>query len=205
LQNKIFSPILRYRRGHTLVELVVVFCIFLILFSMFTLILRSADRGWEIGRGKIIESREARRAGDKLSGLIREANPDWVLNGTHYPVSISSNNTRIDFYRPIFNTSGIVTSLQKVTFKLDPTNASTLLMKEGTAAETVAATSVERFFVDCGCAGCTGVSDTCPRVVMDIQTMREAGFDWESQVTLRNVAMTVSATATVEEPAEGEF
>ena len=204
MQNKILSSLLRYRRGHTLIELVVVFCIFLILFSMFTLILRSADRGWEIGRGKIIESREARRAGDKLSGLIREANPDWVINSTHYPVTIT-NNTRIDFYRPIFNASGIVTSLQKVTFKLDPTNASTLLMKEGTAAETVAATSVSTFFVDCGCAGCTGVSDSCPRVAMDIEIMREAGFEWESRITLRNLNMTVSGSATVDEPAEGEF
>ncbi len=205
MRNKTFSFIPQCFRGHTLIELVVVFCIFLILFSMFTLILRNADRGWEIGRGKILESREARRAGDKLSGLIREANPDWVINGTHYPVTISSNNTRIDFYRPIFNSSGIVTSLQKVTFKLDPANASRLLMKEGTANETVAATSIESFFVDCGCAGCTAVTDTCPRIVAQIQTFRESGFDWESRITLRNLNMTVSAGTTVEEPAEGEF
>jgi len=204
LQSKVFFQILKHRRGHTLIELVVVFCIFLIMFSMFTLILRNADRDWEIGRDKIIESREARRAGDKLSGLVREANPDWVINGTHYPVSIT-NNTRIDFYRPIFNASGIVTSLQKVTFKLDPADASRLLMKEGTAAETVAATSVENFFVDCGCSGCVAVTDACPRVLMEIETRREAGFDWESRITLRNLNMTVSAGTTVEEPAEGEF
>lgn len=205
MQDEILLSIPGRRRGHTLIELVVVFCIFLVLFSMFILIFRNADRGWEIGRGKIIESREARRAADKLAGLVREANPDWVINATHYPVTISNNNSRIDFYRPIFNASGNVTSLQKVTFKLDPADSTRLLMKEGTAAETVAATSVEHFFVDCGCAGCTEVSEACPRVRMDIETMKEAGFDWESQVTLRNLNMSVSTAALVEEPAEGEF
>ncbi|MDD5019542.1 MAG: hypothetical protein PHH75_00510 [Candidatus Omnitrophica bacterium] len=188
-----------------MIELVMVLCIFLILFSMFALILRNADRGWEIGRGKIVEAQEARRAADKLAGLVREANPDWVINATHYPVTISSNNTRIDFYRPVFNASGIVTSLQKVTFKLDPADETRLLMKEGTAAETVAASSVEDFFIGCGCSGCTAVDQACPRVRMEIETFKEVGFNWETHVTLRNLNMTVSAETAVEEPDEGEF
>lgn len=191
--------------GHTLIEIMVVMGIFLLLFSAWASILLNSERSWQIGKNKLIEAQQARRATDRLVGLLRESNPDWDVSGTHYPVTLSAGNTRIDFYTPVFNTSGDITSLRKVTVKIDPGNATQLLMKEGTDPEGIVAAAINTFSINCACAGCVAIDTSCPRAVVNVVTMKNTGFNWTSQVTLRNTNMVVPPGTIVEEPAQGEF
>ncbi len=191
--------------GHTLVEVMVVIGIFLILFSTLATILLRSERTWQTGQNKLIEVQQARRLTDKLVGTIRESNPDWVVAGVHYPVTISNGNTRIDYYEPVFNSTGSVVSLKKVTFKVDPADSTRILMKEGTSPESIVATAVDSININCGCSGCTAVDSSCPRVSVNVVTRKNAPFNWTSQVTLRNTNMAVDDDVTVEEPAAGEF
>lgn len=188
------------RQGHTLVELLVAFGIFMVLFSMFALIMRNADRGWEIASDKMIEAQEARRASDKIVGLIKDSNPDWIINGVHYPVTVSNGNTRLVFYRPAsFNATGAITSLNRVTFSLDAADPTHLLMKDGNFTPEIVATSIQNFFVNC-----TGGAVNCSQVQVNITTRREAGFNWQSRVALRNSNTSLGAGTIVVEPAAGD-
>ncbi len=191
--------------GHTLIEIMVVMAIFLLLFSAWASILLNSERSWQIGKNKLIEAQQARRATDRLVGLLRESNPDWDVGGTHYPVTLSAGNTRIDFYTPVFNVSGNITSLRKVTFKLDPGNSTQLLVKEGTDPEGVVASAIDTFSINCACAGCTAIDQSCPRASVNVVTRKNVGFNWTAQVTLRNTYMIVPPGTIVEEPAQGEF
>lgn len=193
------------RSGHTLIEILVVVGIFLLLFSSWASILLNSERSWQIGKNKLMEAQQARRATDRLVGLLRESNPAWNVSNTTYPVTLSAGNTRIDFYTPVFNSSGNVTSLRKVTFKIDPANSTQLLMKEGTDPESVVAAAINAFTVNCACTGCVAIDTSCPRASINVVTLKNVGFNWTAQVTLRNTAMTVPPGIIVEEPAEGEF
>jgi hypothetical protein len=183
----------------------VVVGIFVMLFSTLAGILLNSQRSWEAARDKLIEGQQARRATDRLIGLLREANPDWDIGGTHYPVTISESNTRIDFYTPVFNSTGNVTSLRKITFKIDPNDSTQLLAKEGTATERIAASAIDTFNINCACTGCVSIDQNCPMATVNVVTMKNVGFNWTAQVTLRNSNMAVSATTEVEEPPAGEF
>ena len=74
---------------------------------------------WQTGQGKLIEQQEARKTMDNIGRLLRQTAPDWVIDSTHYPVAISEQNTRIDFYQPIFDANGAIASLRKITFKIN--------------------------------------------------------------------------------------
>jgi hypothetical protein len=144
-----------------------------------------------------------------MVNLLRQSNPDWVINGTHYPVSITGDN-RIDFYQPVFDAEGAISTLRKITFKLNPLDATQLLKKEGTAAESVIANNVESLNFGGGCLACSAfncssVSADCPVVAITIQTRDGAGFSLSSQVSLRNTEVALSDEVVVEEPEAGEF
>lgn len=198
------------RKGTTLMEMLVVVLIFVFLFGAILAILAISDRSWQTGQGKLIEQQEARRAMDNIARLLRQSSPDWVIDSTHYPVTISEQNSRIDFYQPVFDANGAITSLKKITFKVNPGNSEQLLKKEGTADQVVAATQIESINFGGGCSGCsafncTTVASDCSIVTLEVKTKKDNIFTLSSQVNLRNGNTTLGSGTGIEEPGEGEF
>lgn len=197
------------RKGFTLVEMLFVVVIFSFLFGALLVVMTTSDKSWRTGRDKITEQQEARKAMDNMSWLLRQSNPNWVISGTSYPVTITSNN-RLDFYQPVFDSEGNITMLQKVTFKLNPSDTSQLLKKVGTQNEAVIATEVQSINFSGGCAGCAtftcaSLAADCPVVKIDIQTLEDKGFTLSSKVTLRNTNISLSEATEVQQPESGEF
>lgn len=160
------------KKAFTLVELLVVVSIFTFLFGAILTVLTSSNRSWRTGQNRLVEQQEARKAMDSIAKLLRQSNPDWVVEKTnpdhtiikaHYPVTITSDNKRIDFYKaflypgccpdkcgePAGSDNSVCDDLEgtrhsagdiivsKVTFKLNPEPQGLplfqLLKKEGTA------------------------------------------------------------------------
>lgn len=198
------------KRGFSLVEMMIVIFIFTFLFAAILTVLTTSDRSWRTGQDKLIEQQEARKAMDNMARLIRQSNPDWLVNTTHYPVSISSDNKRIDFYQPLFDASGNITTLKKITFKLNPDNPNQLLKKEGTSNPVVIANEIDSINFGGGCTGCATfdcltVANDCPVVNIDVKTKKSIGFSLVSSLTLRNQNITLSEGVGIEQPQEGEF
>lgn len=198
------------KKGFSLVEMMVVLGLFTFLFGAILTVLAVSDRSWRGGKNKLIEQQEARKVINNISRLLRQSNPDWVINDTHYPVSITEQRKRIDFYNPVFNTDGQISSLKKVTFKLNPDNAHELLKKEGTSNTVVVTGEIEDISFGGGCSGCASfdcavVAGDCPVVRIDVKTKKDLEFLLVSDVTLRNQSITLSSDVTVDEPSEGEF
>ena len=198
------------KKGFTLIEMMVVLGLFVILFAATLTVLTTQDRVWQTGQNKLTEQQEARKAINSLALLLRQSNPDWVINGTHYNVSITDANRRIDFYQPVFTENGEISSLQKVTFKLNPVDTSQLLRKIGTGNETGVANNVNSITFGGGCVGCaayncSSVDVNCPVVVVEVKTQKEVNFTLDSQITLRNTNAILSDGVVIEEPEEGEF
>lgn len=195
-------------KGFTLLELMLVVLIFTILFAAILAVLTTQDRSWHVAQYKLTEQQEARKAVDNMSRLLRQSNPDWVINGTHYPVNITLNN-RIDFYQPVFTAAGDISALRKITFKLNPDDSSQLLKKEGTQNTVVIANNVESINFGGGCSACSAfncsnVAVDCPVVAINVRTKKNEGFTLISQVTLRNTNIALGDVV-AEEPGEGEF
>lgn len=206
------------QRGFTLVEIMVVVFIFLFMFGIVLAFLVNSDRSWRVGQEKLTLQQEARRVMDTVARLLRTSSPYWVINTTDYPTDISSDNQQIDFYQPVFNTSGDISHLIKITFKPHPNNPRQLLKKVGTSEPVTIASEVENinFTWNCTCdPSCLGACDCyyrasgqcicCTSIKARIQTRREQGFMLESQVTLRNYNPTLSEEVGVEQPSGGEF
>lgn len=179
--------------------------IFAGLFAMILTVLTNSDQSFRLGQDKLTEQQEARRAMDTISKLIRQSNPSWTINADSYPVTVSESNTRIDFYQPIFDAYGNVTTLKKITFKLDPNNSEQLLKKEGTADELVIAHNISYLNFGAGCAGCgsfncTTAASDCPVVNIDITARKKNEFTLSSQIALRNQNVTLPQGVGVEEP-----
>ncbi len=189
-------------------EIMVVVLIFAFLFGAILMVMLASDRSFRTGQQKMAEQQEARRAMDNMAVMLRQSSPDWVVGGVSYPVSITGNN-RIDFYQPVFNDSGEIDELKKVTFKLNPGNPSQLLKKVGTSLEVVIGTDIESINFGGGCTGCalfncSSVANDCPVVTIDISTRQGPGFSLSSKVTLRNTNI-VLGDIPIEQPEEGEF
>lgn len=196
--------------GMTLLEVLISLAIFVSLFAGVLTILSSSDRSWRIGQNKITEQKEARKAMDSMVRLLRQSNPDWVIGGVHYPVLISEGNSRLDFYQPVFDAVGSISSLRKITFKLNPVDNSELLRKEGTSEFYVVANQITALSFGGGCPGCTAFNCTsvaadCPRVRIDIRTRRDNDFNLSSEVLLRNTNIGLENDTQIEQPPEGEF
>jgi prepilin-type N-terminal cleavage/methylation domain-containing protein len=202
--NNIFK-----NKGVTLLEMMVVLGIFVGLFAAIVTILTSSDRSWRIGQSKLQEQRSARLAMDTISRYLRQSNPDWVISGNHYPVTITSTS-RIDFYQPLFDTNGNITTLQKVTFKLNTLDATQLLMKVGTSASVLVADHIQSISFSGGCVACaayncTSVAADCPMVLVSITTRQDNDFTLTSKIHIRNYAVPLDSTTEIEEPVAGEF
>lgn len=183
------------KKGFTLIEVMMVVVLFTFLFGAVLTILATSDRSWRVGQNKLTEQQEARKAMDNITRLLRQSNPDWIIGTDHYPLTITSDNSRIDFYQPLFDESGEISTLRKITFKLNPDNPRQLLKKEGTALPVVVANGIDNLVFN----------SVSPVVTINITTQREAEFNLESQVTLRNQNITLSGDVEIEQPAEGEF
>lgn len=183
------------RKGFTLIELLVVVLIFGILFSAIMVVLTSSNSSWRTGRSKIIEQQEARRAMDEIVRLLRQSNSNWVIGGISYSMAVSDSNKRIDFYVPVFSSGGAISTLKKVTFKLDPANPRRLLKKEGTAESIVIGGELEDINFS--------ISDGL--VLLQLTTKKENNFVLSSRVALRNKNAVVEGAPVVEQPLEGEF
>jgi len=200
---------LELKKGFTLLELMIVVLIFTFLFAALLTVVSTSDRSWRTGQHKLTVQQEARKAMDIMTKLLRQSNPDWVIGGVDYPITITSNN-RIDFYQPVFDSTGNITMLQKVTFKLNPSNTTQLLKNQGdTVNPVVIANNVQSVSFGGDCVGC-GASCTGCAVTIDIQTQdtiqgnQVINFDLSSQVALRNTGGTLS-NIPVEQPQAGEF
>lgn len=183
------------KKGFTLVELLVVLLLFTGMFAAIFAVLATSDRSFKVGQNKFIEQREARKALDNIARLLRQSNPDWVIGGTHYPLAVSEAGKRVDFYQPIFDSAGEITGLKKITFKVNPDDATQLLKKEGSANSTVVATHLEDILF----------TYNSPVVTIEIKTKKENTFTLKSTVTLRNQSVTLPDEVEVEAPQEGEF
>jgi len=197
------------KRGFSLIEILVVLALFSGVMAIALSILSAHDRVWRIGESERIEQQEARRAMSEITSLLRQSNPDWDIGGVHYPVTITAGN-RIDFYQPIFDNAGNITTLRKITFRPDTNTPTQLLKKEGLADPTIIAHDVESLSFGGSCAGClafncAAVAPECPTVEVAIQTRRDAGINLTSRVTLRNNYIIPTVPPVIEEPAEGEF
>jgi prepilin-type N-terminal cleavage/methylation domain-containing protein len=197
------------KNGITLMETMVVVAIFAVLFSATLTVLINQDATWRLGQDKLTVQQETRQAMNMMSVLLRQTNPDWVINSVHYPVTITGGN-RIDFYKPGFDAEGNIATLRKVTFKLNPENTRQLLKKEGLSEAITIADNVESINIGGGCSGCAAfncstVSADCPVVSVTMQSRKNVDFTLTSKITLRNAAMAVGDETVVEEPEEGEF
>ena len=201
-------------RGFSLIEVMLVLLIFTFLFGAILTVMTTQGRSWRIGYDKVTAQQEARKAVDEIARLLRQSNPDW---GSGHSVDIPTDN-RIDFWQPLFDAAGAITTLRKVTFKLNPDNIRQLLKKEGQLPEVVVANDVDSVNFGGGCAGCAAFNCTgpaavamdCPVVTVEIKTrkLRQVfqveQFSLSSQVTLRNTNV-VAGDVVIEEPEEGEF
>lgn len=198
------------KQGFTLIETMIVVLIFAFLFSGILTVLLNSDRSWSIGRDKLIEQQQLRRAMITMGSLLRQSSALWNIGGVTYGASISGGNRRIDFYNPVFDSIGQISSLKKVTFKPNPENPGQLLKKEGTDGYTVIAADVESISFQGGCAGCAtfgcaAVAIDCPIVKIQLRSRRQTTFDLSSQITFRNRNSLLPAGTIVVEPQEGEF
>lgn len=183
--------------------------IFTVLFAALFTVLISSNQSWRIGRLKLAEQQQARQAMDNIARLLRQSSPNWVINGTDYPVTITSNN-RLNFYQPVFDEEGNITTLRRVVFRLNPADNSQLLRRIGIGDERVVANNISSINFGGGCAGCSAyncptVAGDCPAVKIDVRTSEIAEFILSSKITLRNANISLSESVTVEEPPEGEF
>lgn len=198
------------KRGHTIVELMLSVLIVSMLFSGILTVMAISNRSWHLGQDKMTEQQQARKAMSYMTSLLRETNAEWIIGGSTYRVTISENNTRIDFYNPVFDSAGGITGVKKITFKLNPSDPSELLKKEGTLDSVVIGTNLSALSFSGGCAGCvtfncSTVATDCPVVKIQLTTRKQADFVLNSQVTLRNRNAALSSDSEVEEPPQGEF
>jgi len=200
-------------KGFTLIETIVVTALVSVIFAALISILIHSDIYWKKGRDKIDEYNSARHIIDTIVRELRESNPSWNVNGTHYNVAISEDNTRIDAYVPVFNDDNTINSLEKVTFKIDPEDSKRLLFKRGTHDYEVVSAMLNSIYfgASCSCAAndtmnCTTVNLTCPAVRVNVSTVKDGVFNLNSIITLRNhLSQALSNSTGIEEPEEGEF
>ena len=194
-------------------EAIVVTGLMSVIFALLIGIMMHSDVYWQKGQNKVTEHEEARHIIDNMVKIIRESNPSWNVNGTLYNVAISESNTRIDAYVPIYNTDNTVDSLEKVTYKMDPSDNGRLWFKRGTSDYQVVSGIIDSVFFggSCDCTAndamnCNTVNSSCPAVRILVSTRKDDVFNLTTDVTLRNRVSVVLSNATgIDEPEEGEF
>ncbi|MCU0666144.1 MAG: type II secretion system GspH family protein [Candidatus Omnitrophica bacterium] len=198
------------KKSFTLVELVISLAVFLVLFTAVLALLTNSNNSWKRQQGNLTSQAQARKLTNEVGRILRQANAQWLIGGVTYSAVISDSNQRIDFYAPVFNGSGAITQLNKITFKLDPTDTTRLLKKEGSNPAVIVANGVSSISFNGGCANCTSytcttVDVTCPVVKLSVTTHNQNDFSLDSEVTLRNRNSNLDSSVSVSEPPAGEF
>jgi len=195
--------------GFTLIEMMLVVVLFVFLFTAVLTVFTMSDKSWRLGQNKLSEQQEARRAMDDMTRMLRQSSPGLTINTTVYPLAITNNSTRIDFYQPVMALNGTIIP-RKITYRLDSASPRRLLKKEGAAAEVVAANEIDALSFGGGCSGCsayncTSVAGNCPVVEMRITTKKRTSIELEhpsfnltSRATLRNGDLILPAGTQIE-------
>ncbi|MCM8819468.1 MAG: hypothetical protein NC925_01575 [Candidatus Omnitrophica bacterium] len=213
------------KKSFTLVEVIALIPFFSFLFTAILTILISSDRHFRLVQNKLIVQQEARRAMDNIALYLRCSSPAWNATNSIYPLTISENKKRIDFYVPYFypdccpenctnksickdengnlHNATEIKNFVKVTFKLNPNNPKQLLRKEGLSKTTVVAKEIKDIFFN----GPDGCVDRCEHVNVKIETEKKnVSFYLESNITLRNKPnSSLLGNVTIEEPTEEEL
>lgn len=214
------------RKAFTFIEVLVTMGIMSLIFGGVLSFLIMSDNSWQIGRDKLHEQQQARIAIDNIANSLQLASPRWEdAGGNNYTVSLATS--RIDFYIPRFypdccpddcpgagdcldaqnltHEPEDVRSLARATYKLNPSDLTQLLKKEGTAQSQIVAHQIDSLSFNCGCSGCSSVDDSCPFVDVLVTTQAQTQYTIQSTIALRNRNLTLSDSVEVEEPEEGEF
>jgi Tfp pilus assembly protein PilW len=197
------------KSGLTFIEMMVVVALFVLIFGVIIQVMLSSSTSFKTGHDKLSQQQEARNIMDNIVKALRDANPVWSVNSTNYALAISANNTRIDFYKPEYNSTNEVTAITKVTYKLDPADNTRLLKKTGNDAPVVVSNDVQSINFGGGCAGCASfdcasLASDCPNVKITLNTVQESAFELVSQVSLRNSGITLGNSTVVNNPTDEE-
>jgi prepilin-type N-terminal cleavage/methylation domain-containing protein len=197
-------------RGVTFVELIIVLAIFSLLFSVMIGIMWNSDTYFAKGQDKVTEQSEARKVLDMISRELRSAAPYWLINGTNYTFSITNNFTKLSYYVPVFDADNAISTVRRMTYKLDPGNSSILLRRAGNTSYYSMSDKIDYVNFGAGCAGCSLFNCTtpaadCPVVRLEVRTIKSNPFDLVTKITLRNKNVTVANETEIDAPTGGEF
>lgn len=207
-------------RSFTLVEVLLVVAIFTVFFFFVLDFLLSSQRASKSGDIKINEQQQARLAIYRIKNVLQESNYHWEVNNTTYPVTISQNGRRIDFYIPEFypdccpqdcssidvckdsanniHSLGEIEKLVKVSIKLDST-AHQIVKKVGLNPSDIVAKNVEDLSFSWADADNNSI-------LVEISIKEKNYYNISSLVKLRNNNINLAnETVEIEEPGEGEF
>jgi prepilin-type N-terminal cleavage/methylation domain-containing protein len=198
------------QRGFTFIEMIIVVALFSVLFSVMIGIMLNSDTYFSKGQDKVTEQSEARRVIDTITRDLRSAAPYWLINGTNYTFSITSNFTKLSYYIPVFDANNNVSSVRRITYKIDPSNSSRLLRRAGNTTYSTIANHIDYVNFGAGCAGCasfncTSLASDCPVVRLEVRTIKSNQFDLVTKIALRNSNVTVANDTEIDAPTGGEF
>jgi prepilin-type N-terminal cleavage/methylation domain-containing protein len=197
-------------RGFTFIEVIMVVALFSVLFSVMIGVMLNSDTYFSKGQDKVTEQSEARRVLDTISRELRSAAPYWLINGTNYTLSITSNFTKLSYYIPVFDSGNNITGVRRMTYKINSTDSSQLLRRAGNTTYSTIADHINYVNFGAGCSGCasfncTSLASDCPVVRLEVRTYKEHQFDLVTKIMLRNSNVTVANATEVDAPTGGEF
>lgn len=171
--------------------------------------LLGSNRSWSTGRNKLVCRQEARKIMDNIAMTLRGSSPEWSLAGSSYGITIGDSGKRIDFYVPQME-DGEISTLTKVTYKMDTEHPRRLLVKRGLEAARTLSDSVKEINFGGGCSGCSSytcseVAQNCPSVKIDLTVADNDEFSISAQIAVRNYQQSLSGDVVVEAPEAGEF
>ncbi len=163
-------------------------------------ILINSNTYWNHGQNKITEQEAARVAMGTIVRDLRESNTYWGVNITA---------GQIDFYKPVFNSTGYLTSNYFVRFRPKPGDAH-ILQKCDNEGGPVVCRDITGYIESLSFLGSTDGCQTfdnytvptdCPRIRVILVTKQEKNFTLTSDVVLRNQFTAALGVP----PEEGEF
>jgi len=173
------------KTGFSLLEILVVAAILSIFSQIIFATMKSAHIGLGAANNQINSQQEARRAVDRIIDELRMSNPNWMVESTSYPITISNSGNRIDFYSPTFDANNEITQLTAVRYYIGGIKNSQLLRREESSVSVlasdidIAAIKVNPIFA----------FDNVDNSIINIRVpivKQEASFILTSQANLRN-------------------
>jgi len=104
---------MKYKKSaFTLIELSITFAITIILIGALLSVFIASNDTWKRNQKELDKQQLARGPLYIIINDLRKISPDWVVDGTHYPVVINGDGTQIDYYLPEFNSNNEITQLK---------------------------------------------------------------------------------------------